>query len=149
MEVVTDRDAADAEAPDQVMVNEILRAGSGTRLVEGHDHGAGQPGAGQQPQLGPLVRQAELRGVGAEKPPRMRLEGQCQCRAAMRSAHLQRCRDHGAMAKMNAVEIAHGDHGAPRNRGIRRCVADNGKRRSHQGKFSNRAGPARTVARPA
>jgi len=150
MEVVADRDAADAETPDQVMVNEILRAGTGTRLVEGHDHGAGEPGAGQKPQLGPLVRQAELWGVGAEKPPRMRLEGQSQGRAAMRPAHLQGCRDHGPMAKMNAVEIAHGDHGAPRNRGIRRRIADNGKRRGHQGNSRRgRTGPDRGATRPA
>ncbi|KGJ63862.1 hypothetical protein BJA5080_05662 [Bradyrhizobium diazoefficiens SEMIA 5080] len=39
---------------------------------------------------------------------------------------------------MNPVEIAHGDHGAPGDRGIRRGVADNGKMRGHQGKFSSR-----------
>ncbi|MGY3105854.1 hypothetical protein ACVWW7_002481 [Bradyrhizobium sp. LM6.9] len=125
-------------APDQVMVNEVLRAGPGAGLVEGHDNGAGKSGAGQKPQLGPLVREAELRGVGAEKPARMRLKGQCQRRAAMRPAHFQGCSDHGAMAEMNAVEIAHRDHGAPRNSGVRRGVADNGKMRSHQG--NSRAG---------
>jgi hypothetical protein len=42
----------------------------------------------------------------------MRLEGQRQRRAAMRAAHFHGGCDHGAMAKMNPVEIAHGDHGA-------------------------------------
>ncbi len=83
MEVVADRNPADAEALDQVMVNEVLRTGAGAGLVEGHDHGAGKPGPGQKPQLGVFVRQAKLRGVGAEKPARMRLEGQRQRRAAM------------------------------------------------------------------
>lgn len=66
VEVVADGDSADAQAPDQVVVNEVLRAGPGAGLVEGHDHGAVKSGAGQKPQLGTLVRQAELRGVGAE-----------------------------------------------------------------------------------
>lgn len=133
MEVVADRDAAHAEAPDQVMVNEILRGGPGTGLVEGHDDGAGKSGAGQQAQLGPLVRQAELRGVRAEKPARMRLEGQRQRRAALGPSHLQGRRNHRPVAEMDAVEIAHGDDSAPGNRGNRRDVADNGKMLDHQG----------------
>ena len=60
MKVVADRDAADSEPLDQVMVNEILRRGAGAGLVEGHDHGAGEPGSGQQPQLAGLVGQPEL-----------------------------------------------------------------------------------------
>ena len=40
MKVVADRDAADFEPPDQIMVNEILRRGPGAGLVEGHHHGA-------------------------------------------------------------------------------------------------------------
>ncbi len=47
MEVVADRDTADAEPLDQIMVNKILRRGSGPGLVEGHDDGAGKPGSGQ------------------------------------------------------------------------------------------------------
>jgi hypothetical protein len=31
----------------------------------------------------------------------------------MRAAHFQGGGNDGAMAEMNAVEIAHGDHGAP------------------------------------
>ena len=119
--------------------------GPGAGLVEGHDHGAGKPGAGQKPQLVGLVGQAELRGVRAEKAARMRLEGQRQRGPAMRPAHLQRRRDHGAVAEVDAVEIAHGDHGAPRDRGSRRGVADNGKMRDHQGNSRSRLDRRGTV----
>ena len=110
MEVVADRDAADAEPLDQIMVNEILRRGAGAGLVEGHHHGAVKPGPGQQPQLVGLVGQPELRAVRAEKAARMRLEGHRKRRLAMRPAHLQGGRDHGAVAEMDAVEIAHRHH---------------------------------------
>ena len=47
MKVVADRDAADAQALNQVMVNEILRRGSSAGLVERRDHGTiqSQPAA--------------------------------------------------------------------------------------------------------
>ena len=61
MKVVADRDSADAEPLDQIMVNEILRRGAGASLVERHYHGTGKPGSGQQPQLADLVGEAELR----------------------------------------------------------------------------------------
>ena len=131
MEVVADRDAADAEPLDQVMVNEILRRGPGAGLVEGHHHGAGKPGPGQQPQLVGLVGEPELRGVRAEKAARMRLEGQGQRRPAMGAAHLQGGGDHRAVAEMDAVEIAHRHHRSLGDRGRGRGVADNGKARRH------------------
>ena len=131
MKVVADRNAADAEPLDQVMVNEILRRGAGAGLVEGHHHGAGEPGPGQQPQLVGLVGEAELRAVRAEKAARMRLEGDGQRRLAMGAAHLQGGGDHGAVAQMDAVEIAHGDHGPAGDRGGRGGVADNGKTSCH------------------
>src|SRR6195256_5203245 len=71
MEVVTDRDTADPEPLDQIMVNEILRRGAGTALVESHHHGAGEPGPGQQPQFSGLVGEPELGAVGAEKAARV------------------------------------------------------------------------------
>src|SRR5205823_4058043 len=83
MKVVADRNAADAEALDQVMVNEILRRGSGAGLVEGHHDRAVQPGPGQQPQLAGLVGEAELRAVRAEKAARMRFEGDGKGRLAV------------------------------------------------------------------
>ena len=119
MKVVADRDAADAEPLDQVMVNEILRRGPGAGLVEGHHHGAGEPGSGQQPQLAGLVGEPELGGVRAEKAARMRLERHRQRRLAVGRAHLQGGRDHGAVAEMDAVEIAHRDHRSPGDRGSR------------------------------
>ena len=39
--------------------------------------------------------------------------------------------DHGAVPEMDAVEIAHGDHGPPGNLGGRGGVSDNGKTSSH------------------
>jgi len=74
MEIITHRDAADAEPADQIVVNEILRAGAGARAVEGHHHGAVEAGAGEQPQLRGLVGQPELRRMRAEEAARMRLE---------------------------------------------------------------------------
>ena len=47
MKVVADRDTADSEPLDQIMVNEILRRGSGAGLVESHHHGAREPRSGQ------------------------------------------------------------------------------------------------------
>src|ERR1700759_1728338 len=83
MEIVADRDPGDSEPPDQIMVNEVLRRGAGARLVEGHDHGAGEPGAREQAQLGGFVAEAELRDGRREEPARMRLEGERQRGAAM------------------------------------------------------------------
>ena len=131
MKVVADRDAADAEPLDQVMVNEILRRGAGAGLVEGHHHGAGEPGPGQQPQLVGLVGEAELRAVRAEKAARMRLEGHGERRLAVGAAHPQGRVDHGAVAEVDAVEIAHRDHGPLGIAAAGRGVADNGKIRRH------------------
>ena len=131
MKVVADRDAADAEPPDQIMVNEILRGGAGAGLVEGHDHGAGEAGPGQEPQLVGLVGEAELRGVGAEKAARMRLERHRQRRPVMAARHLKRGGNDRAMAEVDAVEIAHRHHRPLGNRGFRRGVADNGKTWRH------------------
>ena len=133
MKVVADRDAADAEPFDQVMVNEILRRGPGAGLVEGHHHGAGKPGPGQQPQLGGLVGEPELGGIRAEKAARMGLEGHRQRRPAMGAPHPQGGVDHRAVAEMDAVEIAHRHHRSPGDRGRRGGVADNGKVRRHFG----------------
>ncbi len=47
MKVIADSNTADPEPLDQIVVNEILRAGAGAGLVEGHDHGAGKAGSGQ------------------------------------------------------------------------------------------------------
>src|SRR4029079_5845880 len=89
MKIVTNRNSADAEALDQVMVNEILRRGTGAGFVEGHYHGAGEPRPGQQPQLVGLVRQTELRAVRTEKAAGMRLEGDGKRRFSMDLAHPQ------------------------------------------------------------
>src|SRR3954470_24015506 len=46
-------------------------------------------------------------------------------------AHSQGRINHGPVPQMDAVEIAHGDHGSPGNLGGRRGVSDNGKISSH------------------
>src|SRR5713101_10031093 len=131
MKVVADRDAADPEPLDQVMVNEILRRGPGPGLVEGHDDGAGEPGSGQQAQLSGLVGQPELGAVRTEKAARMRLERHRQRRPAVGVAHLQGRCNHGAVTEVDAIEIAHGDHGSLRDGGRGRGVADNGEAGRH------------------
>ena len=143
MEVVADRNAADAEPPDQVMVNEILRGGAGAGLVEGHHHGAGKAGPGQQAQLVGLAGQAELRGVGAEKAARMRLERHRQRRPVMAARHLKRRGNDGAMAEMDAVEIAHRHHRPLGDRGGRGGVSDDRKTSHFRGLEPrlNAAGP--------
>ena len=145
MKVVADRDAADPEPLDQVMVNEILRRGPGAGLVEGHHDGAGKPGSGQQPQLAGLVGEPELGGVRAEKAAGMRLERHRQRGPAMGAAHLQGGRNHRAVAEVDAVEIAHRHHRSLGDGGRGRGVADNGKARRHFGDASARvrvgAGP--------
>jgi hypothetical protein len=131
MKVVADRNATDAQALDQVMVNEILRRGSGAGLVEGHHHGTVQPRPGQQPQLAGLVGETELRAVRAEKCAGMRLEGEGESWLAVGAAHPQRGVDHGPVPKMNAVEIAHGDHRPTGDLGGGGGVSDNGKTSRH------------------
>ena len=131
MKVVTDRNSTDAEPLDQVMVNEILRRGTRAILVEGHHHGAGKPGPGQQAELVGFVGKAELRAVRAEKAARMRLEGHGKRRFSMGAAHLQGGGNDGAVAQMDAVKIAHGDHGAPGNLGGRGGVSDDDKSSYH------------------
>ena len=133
MKVVAHRDAADPEPLDQVMVNEILRRGPGAGLVERHHHRAGQPGSGQQPQFSGLVGEPELRGVRAEKAARVRLERHRQRGPAMRLPHIEGGRDHGAVAEMDAIEIAHGNDRSLGDRGRRRGIADNNKTRRHFG----------------
>jgi len=145
MKVVADRDAADPEPLDQVMVNEILRRGPGPGLVEGHHDRAREPGSGQQPQLAGLVGEAELGAVGAEKTPWMRFERHRQRRLAMRTPHAQGGGNNGAVAEVDAVEIAHRHHRSLGNGGRGRGVADNGKTRRHFRDSSTRAGCGGTV----
>src|SRR5205823_6982267 len=84
-----------------------------------------------QPQLAGLVGEAELRAVRAEKAAWMRLEGNGKGRLAMGAAHPQGGLDHRAVPQMNAVEIAHGDHGPAGDFGGRGGVSDNGKTSRH------------------
>jgi hypothetical protein len=49
----------------------------------------------------------------------------------MSLAHLQGSRNDGTVAEMDAVEIAHRDHGPPWDGGRMGSVADNGKTSRH------------------
>jgi len=150
MKVVADGDAADAEPLDQIMVNKILCGGAGAALVERHYHSTGKPGSSQQAQLSGLVRQPELGRIRAEKTARMRLEGHRKCRPVMQSRHFERGSNDSTMSEMDAIEIAHGDHGAFGNRGCRRGIADDGKAGRHYGfVHSVGAGRNRDVEAPA
>ena len=76
----------------------------------------------------------------------MRLEGDGKRRFSMGVAHPQGGGDHGAVAQMDAIKIAHGDHGAPGDPGGRGVVSDNGKIGVISGifgipGFGNAAGP--------
>ena len=135
MKVVADRNSADPEPLDQVMVNEILRRGPGARLVERHHDSAGKAGAGQQPELAGFVRKPELRAVRAEKAARMRLESDGKNRLSVGPAHPQGGFDDRAVAEMDAIEIAHGDDSPPRDRCIGGGVSDNGKTSCHFSRF--------------
>jgi hypothetical protein len=55
----------------------------------------------------------------------------------MCGAHLERRRDHGAMAEMDAVEIAQCDHRAPGDLGGRGLIVDYGKSFSHFNMLKN------------
>ncbi len=90
MEIEADRDAGDAEPPDQIVVNEIHGRGAGAGRIERHHHSPRKAGCGQQPQLVGQLGELELRRVGTEKTARMRLEGYRQRRPAMGASHVER-----------------------------------------------------------
>jgi len=136
MKIVANGNAADPEPFDKIMVNEILRRGLGAVLVECHHHGAGESGSSQQPQFRGLVGQAELRGVRAEIASGVRFECHRHGRLAMRPSHSKRRVDHGAMAQMDAVEIAHRHHHSLRNRCRRGRIAYHRKISRHLGNSS-------------
>ena len=82
------------------------------RSVEGHDHRPVEAGGGQEPQLVGQAGELEQRLLRPEKPARMRREGQRRRRPPERAGARQRRPDHGAVAAVDAVEIADRHHGA-------------------------------------
>ena len=111
MKIEADCDAGHGKPPDQNAGDEVVRGKTRQRLVEPQHDRAVEPGRGQEAELGALVREAEQRLVRAEDAAGMRLEGERRGRPAERPGARERCRDHGAVATMDAVEIADGDHG--------------------------------------
>ena len=112
MEIETDGRAADAEAADQNLFDEIPGRGGGERGVEFHYDGAMQPGRRQQAELVALAGKLEQRLLRLKEQPRMRREGQRRGLAAELARALERSADHGAVAAVHAVEIADRHHGA-------------------------------------
>src|SRR3984885_3433788 len=147
MKVVADRNAADSEPLDKIVVNKILRRGFGAALVESQDHGARESRCGQKAELCSLIGETELRGVRAEIASRMRLEGHRESRSAMGQPHAPGGVNDRTMAKMDAVEIAHCDHHSLGDGGRRAGVADHGKFGGHLQSLSSYGRTDRDVAR--
>ena len=122
MKIKADDDTADGEPPDQNAGDEILRGEARQRGVERQHHGAIEAVRSKQPQFGGLVGQPEQRLARVEEVARMRLEGQDPCRLAEAPGARDRRRDHGPVAAVDAIEIAHGEDGAA-ERAIGRCIA--------------------------
>ena len=122
MEIEADHDGGDREALDQDLPHEIFRRQRRERRVETQHDRAVEAGLGEQPQLRGLVAQAEDRLVRLEDGARMRLEGQHRGLAPERAGAPQRHVDHGAMAAVDAFEIADRHHRAPEGVLARRPV---------------------------
>src|SRR5262245_26810163 len=109
MEIEADRDARGGKSVDQHLFDERGRLKSRERVIELHHDGTVEPGRGEQAELGGLVGQAKKRLVRIEEGAGMRLEGQRRRRAPEGAGAAHRRCDHGAMAAMDALEIAHGN----------------------------------------
>jgi hypothetical protein len=131
MEVEADRNSADAEPLDQVVVNEILCRRPGAFRVECHDHRAVEAGPGQQPQLVAQIGQFELRRIRAEERARMRLERHRIGRGFALVRHIDGGGNHGPVAQMDAIEVAQRHRGALRDRAGGGGVANDGKACRH------------------
>src|SRR5665213_1444731 len=112
MEIETDGRAADAEAPDQNVLDKISGGGGGKLGVEIHHDGAIEPARRQQPQPVAVARQLEQRVLRPQEQPRMRREGQSRGLAPERLGACASGADHSAMAAVHAVEIADRHNGA-------------------------------------
>ena len=114
--------------------------------IEGHDHGAVQPGRRQQAQLVALARELEQRVLRPQEQPRVRREGQRRRLALERAGALERGADHRAVAAVHAVEIADRQHGALQRPDIERLRAvarDMERFRGQIGLFMRRPGGGR------
>src|SRR5215470_1127668 len=109
MEVEAHRDARNRKPVDQHSFDESGRLQSRERLIELHHDGAVELRRGEQAQLCGLVGQAKKRLVWLEKGARMRFEGQRRGRPPEGTCAVHRHSDHGAMAAVYALKIAHRD----------------------------------------
>ena len=106
MKVEADRSPADREALDQNAADEFLRGKACQRRVESQYDRTVEPGGGEQPQFSGLIGQPKQRFGGLEEGTRMRLQGQRRGRTRQRLGAIERRRDDGFMAAMDAIEIA-------------------------------------------
>ena len=107
MEIEADRDARGGKSVDQHLFDECGRFQSRERVIELHHDGAVEAGRGEQAQLLGGIGQVEQRLARIEESARMRLEGQRRRRASERAGAPDGGCDHGAMAAVHALEIAH------------------------------------------
>jgi hypothetical protein len=106
VEVEPNHRPRNAEAVDENVLHKSVGRQAREGGVEPHHECAGEPGRGQEPQLGGLVRQAEERMAGPQHRARMRLEGQRhRGPAKLAGARLRRLDDR-AVAAVHPVEIA-------------------------------------------
>jgi hypothetical protein len=71
---------------------------------------------------------------------RVGFERQRQRSLTVGTPHLQGGFDHRAVAEVDAIEVAHRDHGSLGDQGCGRAIADNGKAKRHFEKFFASAG---------
>ena len=128
MKIEADDDAGDGEPSDQNTRDELGGGQTRQRRIERQHDRAVEPGGGQQPQLRALVGQTKQRLVRPEEAAGMRLEGERRRRPAERLRARQRRGDDRAMAAVNPVEIADGEHRAVERVVGRRFATDHDER---------------------
>src|SRR5271154_4090876 len=131
MKVVADRNAADSEPFDEIVVNKVLRRRLGAPFVKGHDDSACEARARQQSELSGLVGETELRAVRAEKASWVGFECHRECWLVMRETHTKGSVNDRSVAEMNAIEIAHRNHRSLGDRGCGAGIADHSKIGGH------------------
>jgi hypothetical protein len=111
-EIVADHHMGDAEAVHQHVRDEDIRRAPDHVGIEGQHEGGIDAEILQVPHLDAERRQAEMRFVGLEEAPRMRLEGQHAELGVQPLGLGLGLGQHRLMAAMHAVEIPDGHHRA-------------------------------------
>src|SRR5690606_18404909 len=106
MKIVADHDAADPQPSDQFAKDELFGGAAGESRVEGLYHHTVEAGCREEPELGRLRREPEGRRVRHEEAAGMRLEGERKGRESAGAGAVEGEAERGAMAAVQAVEIA-------------------------------------------